>query len=89
MLVEVLLRVSQICAAYPRVVTLYTDPVSFLRHSLLEVVISDVLSLSPPPPIVLTLDQSCHILQQQTLEVSRIPRYYNCVVARYPFYAGI
>jgi hypothetical protein len=52
--------------------TMYTDPDSALRDSLIEVVITDVTSLLSPPNIVLTMDRSCNILQQHSLSVRHI-----------------
>lgn len=74
-IVEVLLNIKQISEAYPHVSTLYTNPASYLRCNNLEIAMSDVISVSQPPPIVLTMDQSCHILQQQAHSLSHIALY--------------
>ena len=66
--VEILLNFNQISVVFPRVSILYTDTDAVLRHSSIEILIVDVVSLLSPPKIVLTLD-SFQILQQQTLRV--------------------
>lgn len=62
--------INQISIAYPGVSTLYTDRESYLKHNVIEIAVSDVLSLTPPPTIILNVDISLQILQQQRLKVS-------------------
>ena len=67
---EVLLDVNQISIKYPRVLVLYSNQESFLRDSLVEIMVTEVLSRLLPPTIVLTLDSASQILQQLTSTVS-------------------
>ena len=68
--IEVLLTLDQLCKVYGKPLsTLYCDPESVVRFDRLEINTSNILGTTPPPSVILVLDNIHATLERISIQV--------------------